>query len=80
MCNKVVFEETCMLKYCLNRYKSQEMCDKAVDAFLRTLNFFPDWFGPNKMLEKLYDVVFSNDDIVFFNEDSDFVAFFRYEP
>ena len=56
------------------------MCDKAVDAFLRTLNFFPDWFGPNKMLEKLYDVVFSNDDIVFFNEDSDFVAFFRYEP
>ena len=56
------------------------MCDKAVDAFLRTLNFFPDWFGPNKMLEKLYDVVFSNDDIVFFNEDSDFVAIFRYEP
>ena len=28
-----------MLEYCLDRYKTQEMCDKEVDAFLSTLKF-----------------------------------------
>ena len=52
-----------MLKYWLDRYKTQEMCDKAVDACLPALNFVPDWFVPNIMLEKLDNAVFSNDDI-----------------
>ena len=29
-----------MVKYCLDRYKIQEMCGKAVDSFLPTLNLF----------------------------------------
>ena len=64
-----------MLKYYLDRYKTQKMCDKAVDAFLPTLKYVFDWFITNKMLEKLY-VVFSNNDIVFVDADSDFVTFF----
>ena len=32
-----------MLKHCLNRYKTQELCDKAVDNFLSILKFIPDW-------------------------------------
>ena len=44
-------------------YKTQEMCDKAVDAFLPKLKFVPDWFVTNKTLEKLDDVVAYNDDI-----------------
>ena len=47
----------------------------SADAFPPTLKFVPDWFFKNKMLEKLYDVVFSNDDIVFSIKDSDNVTF-----
>ena len=52
------------------------MHHKAVDVFLTTLKFVPDWFVTNKMLEKLGDVVFSKDDIVFVYENSDNVTFF----
>ena len=36
---KVVSKDAFMLEYCLDRYKTQEMCDKEVDAFLSTLKF-----------------------------------------
>ena len=77
MCDKVVSKEPFILKYCLDRCNTQKVCDKAVDDFLPTLKFVPDWFVKNKMLEKLDDVVFSNDDIVFVNADSDNVTFLR---
>ena len=44
-----------MLKYCLDRYKIQEMCDKVTDAFLSTLKFAPDWFVTNKKIKNLDD-------------------------
>ena len=31
MCDKAVSENPIMLKYCLDRYKSQEMCDNSID-------------------------------------------------
>ena len=43
---------------------------------LAALKFVPDWFITNKRFEKLDDVVFSNDDIVFVNTDSDNVTLF----
>ena len=52
-CDKVVSKEPFMVKYCLDRYKTQEICDKAIDACLPALQFVPDWFVLNKMLEKL---------------------------
>ena len=58
-----------MLKYCLGKYEIQEMCDKAVDAFLATLIFFPDWFVTFKLIKKLDDVLFSNVNIIFINSD-----------
>ena len=64
-----------MLKYYLDRYKSQEMCNKAVDAFLVTLKFVPDWFLASKMIEKLDDGLFSNDNTIFVNEGSNYVTF-----
>ena len=39
MCSKVVSENSFMLKYCLDRYKIQEMFDKAVYASLPKLKF-----------------------------------------
>ena len=54
-----------MVKYCYDRYKIQEMSDKAVDAYMLALKFVSDWFVTNKMLEKLDGAVFSTADIVF---------------
>ena len=60
-----------MLKYCVDRYKTQEMCDKAVDTCVQTLTFVPDWFVMSKIIDKLDNVVFSDDYIVFGDIDSD---------
>ena len=76
MCHKVISEEPLLLKYCLNRHKTQEMRDKAVDANLPTLKFVPDWFVTNKILEKLDDVAVCNDDIDLVDIDSRIVKFF----
>ena len=37
MCEKAASKGPFMLKYCLDRYKTQETCDKAVDACLSLL-------------------------------------------
>ena len=58
MCGKVVFRHLLMLKYSLGRYKSQEMCHKAVNAFLPALKFVPDWFVISKMIKKLTMIFF----------------------
>ena len=39
-----------MLQYCHGRYKTPEMCEKAVDAYSPSLKFVPDWFVAPKML------------------------------
>ena len=67
MCDKVVFEDPFMLKYCLDRYRTQEMWDKAFDAFLPALKFVPHCFVTSKMIKKLDDVLFTNDDMIFIN-------------
>ena len=76
ICDKAVFKELFMLTYCLDIYKTQKISDKAVDAFLPTLNFVLDWYITSKMLEKLDNVVFSNDDIDLNYIDSDINTFF----
>ena len=54
-CAIKLFSKNFILKYYINRYKSQEMCSKAVDACIPELKLVPDWFGTNKMLDK-FDV------------------------
>ena len=55
MCDKIVSGDLFMLKYFLDRYKTQEMCDKAADAFLPPLKFVPDWYVAS-MIKKLVDL------------------------
>ena len=76
MCDKVVSKEHFLLKCCLDRLKTQEMCEKAVDACLPTLRFVPDWSVTNKMLKRLGSVLFFNYDIELDDIDSDIVTFF----
>ena len=40
-----------MLKYCPDKYKAEEMCDKAVNALLSALKFVPDWFVTKQMIK-----------------------------
>ena len=42
MCDKVVFKYPFLLEYCFYRYKTQEMCDKAISSFLPTLKLVPE--------------------------------------
>ena len=48
---------------------------QSVDDFLLTSKFFPDWFVTNKKIKKLYSALFTDDDILFFDEDSGCVTF-----
>ena len=54
LCNKVVSEDPCMLKYCHDKYKAQKMCHKAVDSYLLGSKFVPDWFFRIKWLRNEY--------------------------
>ena len=76
LCDKIVSKNPFMLKHCFDRYKTQEMCDKAVDNFLLALKLVPDWYVTSNIIEKLDNSVFSNDEIVFGDLDSDFVTLF----
>ena len=75
MCDKAFSEYFFLLKCCLGRYKTQDMCDKVVDSFLTTLKFVPDGFVTNKMIKKLYNVLFTDDNILFFDKGSGNVTF-----
>ena len=55
------------------------MCDKTVDAFPPTLNFFLNWFLASKMIKKLDGDLFVKGDIIFVNEDYNNVTFFSDE-
>ena len=41
MSDKLVSEEPFLSIYCLNTYKTQEICDQAVDFYLVSLKFVP---------------------------------------
>ena len=55
------------------------MCDKAVDNFLLALQFVANRFVISKMIKKLHNALFADDDIFFFDEDSGNVTIFSDE-
>ena len=61
---------------CQDKRKTQEICDKVVDDFLRTLKFAPDWFFTTKLMWKKLSTAFYFDDGLFLShEDSGNVTF-----
>ena len=79
MCGRVIYEDPFMLVYCPDRYKTQKMCDEAVDDCLAALKFIPDWFVTSKMIKKLLSALYADDNIFHFNEDSGDDIFFCNE-
>ena len=54
---------------------NSKMCDEAVDDFLPSLNFIRDWFVTNKMIKKLSTALYTDVNILYFDEDSGKVLF-----
>ena len=52
------------------------MCDEVVDYCLEALKFIPDWFVTSQMIKELCTALYADDDLLFFDEDSDNVTFF----
>ena len=54
---------------------TQNICDEAVEDFLAALKFISGWFFTSKMIKKLYTVLYADDGLLFFDEDSGDVTF-----
>lgn len=59
--DKLVSKDPFMLKHCLDKYKTEEICDKAVDLCIPELKFAPVWFATSKTIENPVSAVFCND-------------------
>ena len=55
------------------------MYDEVVDDSLAVLKLIPDWFVASKMVKNLYSVLYGDDALLFFHEDSGNVTFFCNE-
>ena len=77
--DKAFPENSFMLKYCLGKFKTQEMSDKAVDSFLLTLKFIPDWFFTSRIIKKLYNSLWTDDSTLLFDKDFGNVTFWSGE-
>ena len=55
------------------------MCDEAVDDSLAALKLIPGWFIASEMIKKLYIVLYADDGLLFFGEDSGNVTFYCNE-
>ena len=75
MCVRVVSEDLFLIVYCPDKYKTQRICDEAVDDSLVALKLIPDWFVTGKVVRKLYTVLYADENILYFNEDSGNVVF-----
>ena len=51
------------------------MCEKAVDDCLAALKFVPDWFVTSKMIKILFNALYADESILYFNDDSSNVVF-----
>ena len=51
------------------------MCDDAAADSLAALKLIPDWFVTIKMIKKLYTALYTDENILYFNEDSGNIVF-----
>ena len=75
MCARVVSEDFCLMVYCHEKYKTQRICDEAVDDYLAALKYIPDWFVTSKMTKKLFTALHADDNRLYFNKDSGNIVF-----
>ena len=69
ICDIVVSLYPFLIVKCPDKYKTQKMCDEDVDDCLAELKFILDCFATSKMLKKLDNIFYTNDDMLFYNKD-----------
>ena len=72
---RVVSEDPFLIVYYPDRYKTQRMCDEAVNGSIAALRFLSDWFVKSKMIKKFFTDIYADDNIICFNEYSGDVIF-----
>ena len=50
MCDIAVSEDPFLIVYCPDKYKTQKLCDEAVNDSLPALKLIPDWFVTSEMI------------------------------
>ena len=68
MCDRIIFDDPFSIRYASYQYKTQQMCGKAVDDCLPALNFVPDWFVTSKMIKILLTALYTDKNMLYFNE------------
>ena len=74
ICDIVVSLYPFLIVHYPDKYKTQKMCDEAVDDYLAALKSISDWFFTKKILEKFDNNFHANDDTLFHSEDFDKVT------
>ena len=64
MCDRVVSEYPFLIVYCPDEYKTQRMCDKAVDESLASLKLIRDGFVTSKMITKIFTSLYVDENIL----------------
>ena len=75
MCYRVVSGDPLLIVYCLDQYKTQRICDEAVDNSLAALKLVSNSFVAGKMIKKVFTALSADENILCFNEDSGNVIF-----
>ena len=64
MCDRVVSEYPFLIVDCPDEYKTQRMCDKAVDDSLASLKLIRDGFVTSKMITKIFTSLYVDENIL----------------
>ena len=67
---RVVSEDSLLYYIDLIIFKTQELCEEAVDDSLAALKLIPDSFVTIKRLKKKINSLYADENILYFNEDS----------
>ena len=75
MCDRVASEDPPFVVYCPDKCKTQRMCDEAVNDSIAALKLISDWFVTNEMIKEVFTALYTDENIIYFNEDSGNVTF-----
>ena len=75
ICDLVVSSYPSVIVYCPDKYITEKMCNEAVSDSLATLRLILNWFVTIKMIIKLYTALYTDENILYCNEDSGDAAF-----
>ena len=78
MCDRIASDDSLMI-YCTHKYKTENMCDEAVDDCLAALNLSLAGLLQVKSSGKIFMMLYSLRMIYFFDEDFSKVIFFGNE-